>query len=52
MMKIHNERELKSIAINHLADIDYKHFLKIYKKCTSEAYSFLTIDTVLPTDDI
>ena len=52
MMKIHNERELKSIAINHLADIDYKHFLKIYKKCTSEAYSFLTIDTALPADDI
>ena len=46
------ERELKSIAINHLADIDYKHFLKIYKKCTSEAYSFLTIDTALPADDI
>ena len=52
MMKIHYERELKSIAINHLADIVYKHFLKIYKKCSSEAYSFLTIDTTLPADDI
>ena len=29
IMKIHNKRELQQIAINHLADIDYKDFLKI-----------------------
>ena len=45
MMKIHNKRELQQIAINHSADIDYKNFMKIYRKCTSEPYSFLTIDT-------
>ena len=47
-MKIHNIRELQKIAINHSADIDYKDFLKIYRNCTNEPYSFLTIDTTLP----
>ena len=51
IMKIHNKRELQQIAINHLADIDYKDFLKIYRNCTSEPYSFLTIDTTLPADN-
>ena len=43
IMKINNKRELQNIAINHSADIDYKDFMKIYRKCTSEPYSFLTI---------
>ena len=47
IMKIYNKRELQQIAINHLADIDYKDFMKIYSRCTSEPYSFLTIDTTL-----
>ena len=25
---MHNKRELRDIAINHLADIDYKDFMK------------------------
>ena len=49
--KIHNKRELQQIAINHSADIDYKDFMEIYRKCTSEPYSFLTIDTTLPAND-
>ena len=36
IMKIHNKRELQSIAINRSADIDYKDFINIYRKCTSE----------------
>ena len=48
IMKIYSKRELQEIAINHLADIDYKDFLKIYRKCASESYSFLTIDSTLP----
>ena len=36
----HNKRELQSIAINHSVDIDYKNFMKIYKKYTSESYLF------------
>ena len=47
-MKIHNKRELQNIATNHSADIDYKEFLKIYRNCTNDPYSFLTIDTTLP----
>ena len=47
IMKIYNERELQQIAINHSADIIYEDFRKIYKKCTRESYSFLTIDTTL-----
>ena len=39
-MKIHNKRELQSIVINHSADIDYKDFMIIYKKCTSESFFF------------
>ena len=40
IMKIHNKRELQRIAINHSTDIDYKDFMNIYRKCTSEPYSF------------
>ena len=50
-MKINNTKELQNIAINHSADIDYKDFVKIYRECTKEPYSFLTIDTTLPTTD-
>ena len=51
IMKIHNKRELQSIATNHSTDIAYKDFMKIYKKCTSEPYSFLTIDITLPANN-
>ena len=38
--KIPNKRELQQIALNHSSDIDFKGFMKIYKKCTAEKYSF------------
>ena len=47
-MKIPNKRELQQIALNHSSDIDY---MNIYKKCTTEPYSFLVNDTTLPSDD-
>ena len=47
IMKINNRKELQNIAINHSADIDYKDLVKIYRECTREPYSFLTIDTML-----
>ena len=50
-MKISNRRKLQNIAINHSADIDYQDFMKTYRKCTKEPYSFLTIDTTLPASD-
>ena len=48
IMKIPNKRELQQIALNHSSDIDFKDFMKIYKKCTAEPYSFLVNDTTLP----
>ena len=50
ILKIHNRRELQNIAIDHLADIDYKDFLKIFINCKNEPCSFFTIDTTLPAD--
>ena len=32
IMKIPNKRELQQIALNHSSDIDFKDFMKIYKK--------------------
>ena len=51
IMKINNRKELQIIAINHSMDIDYQDFMKIYRKCTKEPYSFFTIDTTLPASD-
>ena len=38
--KIPKERELREIARNHSSDISTKDFTNIYRKCTSEPYSF------------
>ena len=51
IMKIPNKRELQLIALNHSSNIDFKDFIKIYKKCTAKPYSFLVNDTALPSDD-
>ena len=51
IMKIPNKRELQQIALNHSSDIDFKDFMKIYKKYTKEPYSFLVNGTTLPSDD-
>ena len=50
-MKVPSKRELQQIALNHSSDIDCKDFMKIYKKCTVEKYSFLVNDTTLPSDN-
>ena len=39
-MKIPNKRELQQIALNYLSDIDFKDFMKFYKKYTAKPYSF------------
>ena len=51
IMKIPNERELQQIALNYLSDIDFNGFIRIYKKCTAEPYSFLVNDTSLPSEN-
>ena len=52
IMKINNKKELQNIEINGSVDFDYKDFIKIYRECTKEPYSFLTIDTILPAGDL
>ena len=51
IMKIPNKRELQQTALNHSSDIDFKDFMKIFKKYTAEPYSFLVNDTTLPSDN-
>ena len=51
IIKILSKRKLREIALNHSSDIDFKEFMKIYKKCTSEKYCFLATDTTLPSDN-
>ena len=40
IMRIPNKRELQQTALNHSSDIDFKDFMKIYKKCTKDPYFF------------
>ena len=51
IMKIPNERELQQTALNYSSDIDFNGFIRIYKKCTAEPYSFLVNDTSLPSEN-
>ena len=51
IMKIPNKRELQQTALNHSLDIDFKDFMKIYKKYTAKPYSFLVNDATLPSDN-
>ena len=51
LMKIQSKRELQNIAQDNSGDIDFKDFLKIYKDCTKEPYSLMTIDTTLSSSD-
>ena len=46
LLEINNRKE-----INHSADIDYDHFVRIYRECTRKPYSFLTIATMWPASD-
>ena len=51
-MKIPNKRKLQQIAFNHLSDIDFKDFMKLYKEYTKEPYLFSVNDTILPSDNL
>ena len=51
IMKLPNKRELQQIVLNHSSDIDFKDFIRNYKKCTAESYSFLVNDTTLASDN-
>ena len=49
--KIPNKRELQQIALNHSSDINFKDFMKIYRKCTVETCSFLVNNATLTSDN-
>ena len=55
IMKIPNKRELANcielLQINYSSDINTKDFIEIYKKCTDKPYSFLVVDTALPSNN-
>ena len=51
-MKIPNKKELQQITLNHSSDIDFKDFIKTYKECTAEPYSFLVNDTTFASDNL
>ena len=49
--KILNKRELQQTTTNHSSEIITKDFANIYRKCTSEPYSFLVNDTTLASNN-
>ena len=49
IMNIPNKTELQK-KLHHLPDIDFKNFVKIYKKYTAEPYFFLVNDAMLASD--
>ena len=51
IMKIANKKELQQIALTHLSGIEFKDFIKIYKKCNAEPYSFLVNDATFASDN-
>ena len=51
IMKIPNKRELQQVALNHSSDIDFKDFMKIFRKYTAKPYYFLVNNTTLASDD-
>ena len=49
--KIPNKREPQQIPINHSSDFNSEDFITIYKKFTTELYSFLVNNTTLASDN-
>ena len=52
IIKIPNKRQLQQVSLNHSSVIDFKDFMKNYKKCTAEPYSFIFNVTTLPSDNL
>ena len=44
-------KELQNTATNHSADIDYKDFMNIQRRCTNEPHFFFNIGTTLPASN-
>ena len=50
-MKIPNKQELQQITFIDSSDIDFKDFIKLYKKFTTKPYAFLVVDAAFALDD-
>ena len=50
-MKIPNKGKLQHTAFNYSSDIDFRDFMKLYRKHTAKPYSFLVIDATLTSDN-
>ena len=50
ILKKRKKRQIQQLASNHLSDIEFKDFMKLYKHYTKETFSFLVNDTTFPTD--
>ena len=51
IMKIPNKRELQQTAQSRSQYIDFKDFIKIYRKCTAKPYSILPNDAAPASDN-
>ena len=51
VMKIPNKRDLQQIAFSNSSDINFENFMNLYKKCTTEPYFLLAIDSTLASDN-
>ena len=51
IIKIPNKGELQQTALNHSSDINFKDFVKTYKKRTAKSYFFLVNDTNVSSDN-
>ena len=51
IITIKGNRQLQQIALNHSLDIDFKDFMRVYKKCTAKPYFFLVTDATLASNN-
>ena len=51
VIEIPNIRELHQISSNYSFDIDFKHFIEVYKNNAKGHYSLLMNDTTLSTNN-
>ena len=51
-MKLRPKKEYQQLAINNSSNIDFKDFMKLYKKCTEKLFSFLVSDATWLADTL
>ena len=51
VMKIPRKGDLQEIALDHSPDIEFKHFMKLYKNYTKEPFSLLVNYIILASDN-